>query len=137
MSAAQKVEQVLLAHTFWACVFEGHHDDTVTVEEHAAHVAEQIVAALGEPTVPETLPEGLVVSEDGSLLNWRGVNYVRQEPMTSHLEYAIRTKRGHYYRYADTWTLADILADQKVTGEEGDVLVSRTVLTGEWQEADQ
>lgn len=90
-----------------------------------------------EQQVAETLPEGLVVSEDGSLLNWRGVNYVRQEHMASRVEYAIRTKRGHHYRYADTWTLADILADQKITGEEGDVLVARTVLTGEWQEADQ
>lgn len=52
-------------------------------------------------------------------------------------EYAIRTARGHIYRYAETWGLDEIRADQKITGEPGDVLVARTVTSTPWQPVSQ
>lgn len=56
--------------------------------------AQAIAATLGGETNQDGLPVGLTISEDGSLLNWRGENYVRQSTLgggeceiTSHYYY--------------------------------------------------
>ena len=43
--------------------------------------AADLAATLGYGVNPDGLPVGLTISEDGNLLDWRGVNYVRQSTL--------------------------------------------------------
>lgn len=52
-----------------------------TVDEHMAELGWVRAATLGNELNPDGLPVGLTISEDGELLNWRGVNYVKQSTL--------------------------------------------------------
>lgn len=50
---------------------------------------EQAIAATLGGVNPDGLPNGLTISDDGALLNWRGENYVKQSTLGSEREKAL------------------------------------------------
>lgn len=68
-------------------------------------------------------PAGLTISDDGDLLNWRGVNYVRQQP---------REVSGHEFdddeRFALRWLIRWVALFAFLVGA-----IAGAVLQGIWR----
>lgn len=69
----EQVERLLATYHDWKWARERSeasiNDMQAALREFANHAESE----------PEPLPDGLVLSKDGDLLNWRGENYVRQK----------------------------------------------------------
>lgn len=77
-SAAEFIKTTFLRNGWGIEVLERNIGLCVTATNVFDTPEQAIAATLGSELNPDGLPVGLTISDDGSLLNWRGENYVRQ-----------------------------------------------------------
>ena len=115
MTATEELRKLLDERgvKWWPMRNNGYYEDretefVVNGKKHTAHewgdgfavyslTPEQAIAAtLGSAVNPDGLQAGLIISDDGELLNWRGENYVKQATLNE---------------VADKWAEAQIEAE--------------------------